>query len=477
MCVCRWRSVYLASWFVSAMAALVSSVAAPVRAQQTATETAAATDSQWLVGTFYRHTWIPKGFVKAFFERGASISNNGLGLAVTHYAKTGVNAELGLGWTPYHFEGAFNAHGAPLQDTEYVTSTLSLLHVTGSLLWPIELHRMLRLEVGLGVDLGIILGSLRRTEAYSDAGGVFRSCDSALHPATLSPATDARGTGIPYCEQAFDDNGKPVASHPSQTSGAQYGAKETRVPPLMLIPMLPHLALRFAPLDRVAIKLEAAFGLAQFWVGASVHVALGAGSTQAEPPTPSPIVASTPIPPSPPPAREPHVVRVIGKLMEQATNQPIAHAAVKDKMQFSAIQTDATGMFVFERVRANTLQLQISHPDYENDTCQVTIPDQAQDTFVHCFLRPLPREGSISGQVKDELGRPVANASVTFTGPADAQKQSDADGLFALVPAPEGIYRLRVEAQGYLKQVIELDVRSHETAVPQIILLPTAEKH
>lgn len=82
-----------------------------------------------------------------------------------------------------------------------------------------------------------------------------------------------------------------------------------------------------------------------------------------------------------------------------------------------------------------------------------------------------PRGGSISGQVKDEQGRAIGNARVDITGPAGATMQTSMEGLFALLEAPEGTYRLRVDAPGYFLQVVELEVRSRETAIPQIILL------
>jgi uncharacterized membrane protein len=93
-------------------------------------------------------------------------------------------------------------------------------------------------------------------------------------------------------------------------------------------------------------------------------------------------------------------------------------------------------------------------------------------------LRPLPKEGAISGQLKDEQGNPIARAHVTVAGPLaqPASFETNADGLFALPDAPEGTYRVRVEATGYLRQVIEIEVRARETAMPQVILLKATDK-
>jgi hypothetical protein len=419
-----------------------------------------ADTSQWFLGAYYRHVWVPKLLLKPLLERGSSISNDGFGFTASHVQRGGVTAELGVGYVPYRFAGAFNPRGSSAEDTEYATSTLGLIHFTGSLLWPIELQRTLTLELGVGVDFGMITGKLLRTEAYPDASGRFHPCQSALHPGTTGPNSDAKGP-IPYCDQALDARGQPVASNPADVSGAHYGAKETRIPPVMLIPMLPHVALRFAPVEWLALKLEAAFGVAQLWVGVSAQIGLGS-SAEAAPPAPAVL--------APPPA--PHRLgRVLGKLFEISTSRPIAGAAVKSKRVFSAVQTDATGLFLFDNVEPGPLPLTIAHPDYEAGSCEAAVGPQGGETFVHCFLRPKPSDGAISGQLKDEQGTAIAGARVEITGPLQTVVTSDASGLFAVPEAREGTYRLRVAAAGYLPQLVEIEVRVRETSMPQIILL------
>jgi hypothetical protein len=39
----------------------------------------------------------------------------------------------------------------------------------------------------------------------------------------------------------------------------------------MAFPHIPHLALRYTPDPKVAIKLELAYGIVQLWCGLSVH--------------------------------------------------------------------------------------------------------------------------------------------------------------------------------------------------------------
>jgi outer membrane protein OmpA-like peptidoglycan-associated protein len=441
---------------------LVSITLLPAAALAQSEYVDAADDAQWFVGGYYRHTWVPGAFLAPFFGRVPIIRNHGFGITAAHHSRTGVTAEFGIGYMPYHFEGPFTERDALIEGTEYVNSTLALVHLTGSLLWPIELHRMLSLEIGLGIDVGAVIGNMRRSEAYRDANGAFHACEKALTPATTGPDSDDRGVAIPYCDQATDDRGKPIASNPADLAGAQYGVRESRIPPVMLVPMLPHLAIRFAPHERIAIKLEAAFGLAQVWVGASLQ--LGFGRIRPEAPEPEPV-------PEPLVAPKPVMGRVLGKLMEKSTNVPIAHASVKTKRSFSALETDSEGLFVFDRLDPGLVHFEISHPDYESANCEATILPSGGDAFVHCFLALKPNEGAISGQVKDEHGTPVAGAHVEVTGPSGALTATASEGLFAVADVPEGTYLVRVEAEGFMIQLVEIEVRSRETATPQIILI------
>jgi hypothetical protein len=462
--------------------ALCISCSGLAAAQAQSSGASQADSGQWYVGAYYRHTWVPTFLLKPIFERAAGVSNEGLGLIVSHASRSGITAELGLGYQGYHFEGAFNPNNSIVEDTEWVKSTLGLVHLTGSLLWPVRIQRQWSLEIGLGVDLGIVTGGLHRSEAYPRDGS-FRACESAGNPSTAGPDTDADGKPLAYCEQAFDRNGKPTDTSGANVSGAHYNDKETRVPPLMLVPMLPHFALRWDPAERVAIKLEAAFGLVQFWVGASVQVGFGRSrQPAAAEPSAQPEASSGPAPDSgmatevAPAAGSAHTKgRIIGKLMEESTNKPIAHASVKNRRMFSAIQTDDAGLFVFENLEPGDVRLDLAHPDYEAGGCDASIPAQGGDVNVHCFLRPGSKEGAISGAVKDAEGRPVPAARIEINGPSNVQVQSDSNGLFAILDAPEGTYRLRVQAPGYLVQIIEIVVGPRETALPQIILIRTSE--
>jgi hypothetical protein len=102
-----------------------------------------------------------------------------------------------------------------------------------------------------------VLGELRRSEAYKDASGAYHACSAPLLP---DPA---------YCELPTN----PPLSSPNTNTynmfGAHYNVKEERVPPVAAALMIPALALRYTPVQNLAIKVEAAFGLLQFSFGIS----------------------------------------------------------------------------------------------------------------------------------------------------------------------------------------------------------------
>ena len=238
---------FVALSLVSARATALAQAEAPAVVEQT---------GQWFVGAYYRHAWTPSFLLKPIFERGASVSNEGLGLVVSHSSRGGVTTQLGLGYQGYHFEGAFNPVNSVIEDTEWVTSKLGLVHLTGSVLWPVSLHRMWTLEIGLGADIGIVTGSLHRTEAFPE-NGAFHPCEGPGEPDFTGPNEDQQGMPARYCDQAYDRNGDPIATSGASISGAHYNDRESRIPPIMLVPMLPHIALRFEPTERIAIKSKA----------------------------------------------------------------------------------------------------------------------------------------------------------------------------------------------------------------------------
>jgi hypothetical protein len=210
----------------------------------------------WFFGPFGRYVIVPAFMLELFLEQAPTLGNGSVGIIADHRSADGPTLEIGLGYTGYVFDGPFQAKGDPETDTEWLESNLGLIHLTGSVLWHSDIASKLSFEYGVGLDLGIMTGEMKRTEAYK-AGGAFHKCAGFdFTSAYCEPPTNmVAGT------DAYDEE------------GAHYNVVEKRVPPIGGGFMLPHLALRWEPIPELAAKVEFAYGIVQLWFGLSVAYA------------------------------------------------------------------------------------------------------------------------------------------------------------------------------------------------------------
>jgi hypothetical protein len=217
----------------------------------------------WWFGAYIQGAFVPAFMLDLFLGEAPTVGNVGFGVTATHRNKDGFSFVMGLGYQGYSFNGPFRISGDPEEDTEYLHSTLGLLHLRGQMMWSTEIvPEKLSFEYGFGIDLGVVLGQLTRSEAYRNppGSGSWNKCSGPLNPAFISPS------GMPYCELPQNITAGTDAYN---EHGAQYNVVEKRVPPVALIPMLPALSLRYTPVRQVAVKLDFAYGLMQFAVGLS----------------------------------------------------------------------------------------------------------------------------------------------------------------------------------------------------------------
>ena len=297
---------------------------------------------RWWIGGYYRHLWVPGYITDPFFASAPAISNNGFGLVATYRTLGSLNIEMGVGYMPYSFHGPFLADGKPIEDTELVRSDLKFWHLTGSLMWDIEFHRTVALEIGVGLDLGLFSGDVIRNSAYLDGKtGRFKDCSGPLMPATLGP------NGIPYCDVP-KNGGK---SDKPGDNGELYNQREGRWPTVMAFPMLPHVALRLQPFKHLTIKGEFAFGIAQMFAGVSLHVSLGLLKAG-----PKEVFEKQP---EPPPANG----RVIGKVVDASSGAPIGGATVRVLGRaLSPLSTEPDGRFIVDRLDPGMVMFESSTP-------------------------------------------------------------------------------------------------------------------
>jgi hypothetical protein len=226
------------------------------RDDKTAADAAPKGPRSWFFGPFGRYVIVPAFMLELFLDAAPTLGNGSVGIIADHMSTDGPNLEIGIGYTGYGFDGPFQAKGDPVTDTEWLESNLGLIHLTGSVLWHSEIASKLSFEYGIGLDLGIMTGELKRTEAYKDGSTWHKCARYDFTSAYCEPPNNlAKGT------DAYDED------------GAHYGVIEKRVPPIGGGLMLPHLALRWEPIPELAAKVEFAYGIVQLWFGLSVAYA------------------------------------------------------------------------------------------------------------------------------------------------------------------------------------------------------------
>lgn len=413
---------------------------------------------QWLIGPQYRYVWVPGFIQELFFDITPTVANHAFGLVVTHRDEDGFSAVIGLGYTGYGFSGPYRLKDEPDIDTEFVKSDLGLLHATSAFLWSAQLHPAVAFEYGFGVDFGLVLGDVVRNEAYPDdsAPQGWRACAGKRDPV----ARALTGNN----EHCADPDPPTLDTNAYNERGEQYNVVEKRVPPVFAGFSLPQLGFRFQPHEHVVFKIEAGFGIWQFWAGASLYVGF-----EAAPRTPlhpvqiveRPVEVEVPAPPPPPPPKG----HVQGRVLDRATSAPISGASVRFVgRELSELQTSADGAFVSYELDPGIVNLEVTHEDYDVASCGAVIPEVGGDVSVECLTSAKPRVGELQGKVVTTSQMPIAGARVELSGPTRRSLLSNATGEISARDLPPGRYQLKVDADGYLIRVQDVDVIHKQTA-------------
>ncbi len=214
----------------------------------------------WSFGPYFRLVVVPSFMLKLFVDLAPTPTDPAFGVTATYRTADGSpNFEMGIGYAAYAFHGPFRAKNGDPNDTEWIDSGLGLVHLTGSILWEAPIVKdTLGFQYGVGLDLGVVTGSLKRTEAYQQANGAWAKCTA---PGIPSPLTCQAPQHVPLGTTPYTD--------PYDVKGEQYNVTQKGLPPVMAFPMLPRLGLRYSPIPDLWVRLDAAYGIAQFWFGLS----------------------------------------------------------------------------------------------------------------------------------------------------------------------------------------------------------------
>jgi hypothetical protein len=218
-------------------------------------------DGKWYLGLFYRHTFTPGFMLGIFLDQYEAANNPGTGFEFT-YSKSNLDITGTLFWQGYRTYGAYRASGDPDNDTEIIDSNLSMAAVGVNFLWTTEFNDVVALQYGIDLAVGIVMGSMRRTEAYPT--------DNRNADGFIGGWAPCAGVGMPsdhFCQ--------------TETNGGHYNSKAQRwtsggtLPNVWFRAALPHLALRFTPTEALRLRIDGGFDLfSGFFVGAAAAVGL-----------------------------------------------------------------------------------------------------------------------------------------------------------------------------------------------------------
>jgi outer membrane protein OmpA-like peptidoglycan-associated protein len=169
-------------------------------------------------------------------------------------------------------------------------------------------------------------------------------------------------------------------------------------------------------------------------------------------------------------APAPSMGTVVGTVKNKTDGKPIAEAVVSFAGQPRArVATDPDGSFQSMPLPPGTADITVAAAGFEPATGKASIAAGSAST-VQVALTPKVVNGNVRGKVSDRAGKPMA-ATIRFSGPKTFEAQADAGGAFSAV-LPSGPYRVSIEATGYPRKEVPLDVGAGRDQQLDVTLRP-----
>jgi hypothetical protein len=203
------------------------------------------------VGLRYRGIIIPKFMMELFGDGGRTVYNHALGPEFT-VRKDAFEYVFSLWWAGYHMKDTpFKASSDGNDAWEIVKSNLNVIYLTSDFLWSSPVSPQVSINYGMGAGLGIVFGSLERTQAYPVNG------DQNSDPETWEKCN---GVGDPDPLACGGDNDHYDGyTEPSWANG---GSK-----PVIFPWLVAQTGVRFKPSKEFAARLDLGFGTSGFFFG------------------------------------------------------------------------------------------------------------------------------------------------------------------------------------------------------------------
>lgn len=137
------------------------------------------------------------------------------------------------------------------------------------------------------------------------------------------------------------------------------------------------------------------------------------------------------------------------------------------------------GSYFFVNVRPGEYLLRAEHPDFEPAELAIEVPPETLVIHDLLLFPPPPPEtgafvGRVLGQIEEDRLIPIPGALVRLLAGDEvvAQAETNREGRFAMRDVPPGVYRAVAEAEGWLPDDAEVEIRPGERTRHRFVLQP-----
>lgn len=200
--------------------------------------------TSWWLGVAYRQTVLPAFLLDIALDGAETIYSPGLGLEVTRIRRK-FDLTAQLSWQGFSDTQVLRRDNESIETTEFSDIDLWGIFAGASLLANVPVHRRIVFQYGGDFALGVLGGSIHRTEAYLDEDGDWQRCEGPEQPASGG-----------FCEA-------PAVGAESE-DGGHYGVRARRWAEGGSVPNLwfrvaPRVAMKFYPARRVMLRVDTGF--------------------------------------------------------------------------------------------------------------------------------------------------------------------------------------------------------------------------
>jgi outer membrane protein OmpA-like peptidoglycan-associated protein len=169
---------------------------------------------------------------------------------------------------------------------------------------------------------------------------------------------------------------------------------------------------------------------------------------------------------------------IVGFVHAQGSTDPTPYviATYRDRPDLSPLATAADGKFG-DDVPPGSYTYELRAEGFKTGRCDAVVPPLGATAVIaiDCSLEPLPHLGSIVGQIRDaDTSQPISAAPivVSISGQDKVEQKSDTSGAFRFESLAPGNATLQVEADGYMVQIVPIEVRAHRDSAIDLMLRP-----